>query len=246
MCACRCLDGIAATRRIVAEALPTRVLVLMMFDEDAIVYDAMRAGASGFLLKSAPPAKLGYAVRTVAAGEALLAPTITRRLIQEFVSRPPPGQGRPRATSRSLTERELEALPRIARGLSNGEIAETLVVSPATVKTHVNHTLQKLRPARSGAGRRARRRDGPGPPRGAEHGAGTDPRHYTRLHPPITAPGGPPPPQASTGRPPPLPLPRPLLACSTPWTSAGVGRLLACWSADDRPKTVGSVGASRS
>jgi DNA-binding NarL/FixJ family response regulator len=137
------LDGIAATRRIVAEALPTRVLVLTTFDEDAIVYDAMRAGASGFLLKSAPPARLGDAVRTVAAGEALLAPTITRRLIEEFVSRPPPGQLAPGSLD-SLTERELEVLRLIARGLSNGEIAETLVVSPATVKTHVNHTLQKL------------------------------------------------------------------------------------------------------
>lgn len=137
------MDGIAATREILAEGLPSRVLVLTTFDQDKIVYDAMNAGASGFLLKTAPPAKLADAVRTVAAGDALLAPTITRRLIEEFVRRPPPGQTTPGRLD-ELTERELEVLRLIARGLSNTEIAAALVVSDATVKTHVNHLLQKL------------------------------------------------------------------------------------------------------
>ncbi len=137
------MDGIAATREILAERLPSRVLVLTTFDEDKIVYDAMKAGASGFLLKTAPPAKLTDAVRTVAAGEALLAPTITRRLIEEFVRRPPPGHTEPGQLD-ELTERERAVLQLIARGLSNAEIAAELVVSDATVKTHVNHLLQKL------------------------------------------------------------------------------------------------------
>jgi DNA-binding NarL/FixJ family response regulator len=137
------LDGIAATRQIVAEGLPSRVLVLTTFDEERIVYDAMKAGASGFLLKTAPPTKLTDAVRTIAAGEALLAPAITRRLVEEFVRRPPPGQAVPDQLQ-DLTEREREVLRLIARGLSNAEIAAELVVSEATVKTHVNHVLQKL------------------------------------------------------------------------------------------------------
>jgi DNA-binding NarL/FixJ family response regulator len=137
------LDGIAATRKIVAENLRSRVLVLTTFDEEAVVYDAMKAGASGFLLKTAPPAKLVDAVRTIAAGDALLAPAITRRLIQEFVRRPPPGQVVPRELD-DLTARERDVLLLIARGLSNAEIAVQLVVSEATVKTHVNHILQKL------------------------------------------------------------------------------------------------------
>jgi DNA-binding NarL/FixJ family response regulator len=137
------LDGIAATRKIVAENLRSRVLVLTTFDEEAVVYDAMKAGASGFLLKTAPPAKLVDAVRTIAAGDALLAPAITRRLIQEFVRRPPPGQVVPRELD-DLTARERDVLLPIARGLSNAEIAVQLVVSEATVKTHVNHILQKL------------------------------------------------------------------------------------------------------
>jgi DNA-binding NarL/FixJ family response regulator len=137
------LDGIAATRRVVSEGLATRVLVLTTFDQDDIVYDAMKAGASGFLLKSAPPARLVDAVRIVADGDALLAPSVTRRLIEDFVRRPPPGQERPPAVD-ELTERELEVLRLIARGLSNAEIAARLVVSEATVKTHVNRVFSKL------------------------------------------------------------------------------------------------------
>jgi DNA-binding NarL/FixJ family response regulator len=137
------VDGIAATRQIVAERLADHVLVLTTFDEDRIVYDALRAGASGFLLKTAPPAQLVEAVRTVAAGEALLAPTVTRRLIEDFVRRPPPGDASDERLA-ELTDREREVLALIARGLSNAEIARTLVVSGATVKTHVNRILTKL------------------------------------------------------------------------------------------------------
>jgi DNA-binding NarL/FixJ family response regulator len=138
------LDGIGATRRIVERALSTRVLVLTTFDADEVVYDAMKAGASGFLLKSAPTARLLEGVRTIAAGDSLLEPSITRRLIEDFVRRPPPGQSVP-AEAAELTERELEVLGLIARGLSNNEIAAKLVVSEATVKSHVNRLLSKLR-----------------------------------------------------------------------------------------------------
>ncbi len=138
------LDGITATAEIVAAGLSSRVLVLTTFDEDRIVYDAMRAGASGFLLKTAPPDRLTEAVRTVDSGDALLAPAITRRLIEDFLNRPAPGLAVPEALSQ-LTEREVEVLKLIAAGMSNTEIAASLFVSDATVKTHVNHVLQKLR-----------------------------------------------------------------------------------------------------
>jgi DNA-binding NarL/FixJ family response regulator len=136
------LDGIAATRAVVSEGLAAHVLVLTTFDEDRVVYDALKAGASGFLLKTAPPARLVEAVRVVAAGETLLAPGITRRLIEEYVRRPAPGELDARLAD--LTDRELEVLKLVARGLSNGEIAAALVVSGATVKTHVNRILGKL------------------------------------------------------------------------------------------------------
>ena len=137
------VDGIEATRRIAARGLPSRVLVLTTFDLDDYVYDAMKAGASGFLLKTAPPRQLADAVRTVAAGEALLAPSVTRRLVEQFVRRPPPGARVPHGLE-ELTERELEVLRLIAQARSNAEIADRLVVSEATVKSHVNRILTKL------------------------------------------------------------------------------------------------------
>jgi DNA-binding NarL/FixJ family response regulator len=137
------LDGIAATRTVMRERLARNVLVLTTFDEDRVVYDALKAGASGFLLKTAPPAQLVDAVRTVAAGEALLAPTITRRLVEDFVRRPPPGEVAPERLQ-ALTEREREVLALIAAGRSNPEIAADLFLSGATVKTHVNRILSKL------------------------------------------------------------------------------------------------------
>jgi DNA-binding NarL/FixJ family response regulator len=120
------------------------VLILTTFDLDEYVYEAMKAGASGFLLKDVRPEQLAEAVRVVAGGEALLAPAITRRLVEEFVRRPPPGSGAPAALA-ELTERELEVLKLVAAGLSNAEIAASLFVSEATVKTHVTHILTKLR-----------------------------------------------------------------------------------------------------
>jgi len=136
-------DGIEATRRIVSRGLPTRVLVLTTFDVDEYVYDAMKAGASGFLLKTAPPRQLSDAVRTVAGGDALLAPSVTRRLVEQFVRRPPPGSATPPGLE-ELTERELEVLGLLARARSNAEIAAELFVSEATVKSHVNRILSKL------------------------------------------------------------------------------------------------------
>jgi DNA-binding NarL/FixJ family response regulator len=137
------LDGIEAARRLLVNPDAPRVLVLTTFDTDEYVYEAMKVGASGFLLKAVRPEQLADAVRTVAAGDTLLAPTITRRLIEEFVRGPKPGARAPDQLE-ELTERELEVLKLMARGLSNGQVAETLVVSEATVKTHVTHILRKL------------------------------------------------------------------------------------------------------
>jgi DNA-binding NarL/FixJ family response regulator len=117
--------------------------MLTTFDLDEYVYEAMRAGASGFMLKNAPPDQLASAVRTVASGEALLSPSITRRLIEAYVERPHAGKGTPEQLA-ELTDRELDVLRHIARGLSNAEIAEGLIVSEATVKSHVNRVLSKL------------------------------------------------------------------------------------------------------
>jgi DNA-binding NarL/FixJ family response regulator len=139
------LDGIEATSRIIAAAgdRPVRVLMLTTFDLNEYVYEALRAGASGFLLKDVPPEQLAAGIRVVADGEALLAPSITRRLIQEFAEAapaipvPPPGMD-------ELTARELEVFKLVARGLSNAEIAAELIVSDTTVKTHVARMLMKL------------------------------------------------------------------------------------------------------
>jgi DNA-binding NarL/FixJ family response regulator len=137
------MDGIEATRQICAALPDTRVLMLTTFDLDSYVYSALRAGASGFLLKDTPPADLLSAIRVVAAGESLLAPSVTRRLIAEFTSRAEPARPVARELS-SVTEREREVLALVARGLSNSEIAEHLHVGLATVKTHVSRLLAKL------------------------------------------------------------------------------------------------------
>jgi DNA-binding NarL/FixJ family response regulator len=133
------MDGIAATRELSGR---TRVLVLTTFDLNEYVYEALRAGASGFLLKDAPAAQLVDGIRVVAAGESLLAPSITRRLIEEFVKRPQPRDAA--VALDELTARELDVLKLLARGHSNAEIAKELFLGEATVKTHVAHVLQKL------------------------------------------------------------------------------------------------------
>ena len=138
------LDGIAATRQLAAEGeAGPRVLVLTTFDLDEYVYDALAAGASGFLLKDVTAERLFEAVRVVAAGEALLAPAVTRRLIAEFARLRPHPPARPERL-RDLTPRETEVLRLVAEGLSNAEIAERLVVTKETVKTHVSRVLAKL------------------------------------------------------------------------------------------------------
>jgi DNA-binding NarL/FixJ family response regulator len=139
------LDGIEATRRIVADdrCAGVRVLVLTTFDVDEHVYDALHAGASGFLLKDATPEELVAAVRTVASGEALLAPRVTSRLVRQFV-RQAPSRSVPADRLAVLTEREREVLVLVAQGLTNNEIADRLVLSPATSKTHVSRILTKL------------------------------------------------------------------------------------------------------
>jgi DNA-binding NarL/FixJ family response regulator len=135
------LDGLAATRRLAELGVPSRVLVLTTFDLDEYVFQALRAGASGFLLKDATAEELVTAVRTLAAGEALLDPAVTRRVIDAFAQVPQP---RPDAKLAQLTEREVQVLRLVARGLTNAEIASELVVSDATAKTHVSNVLLKL------------------------------------------------------------------------------------------------------
>jgi DNA-binding NarL/FixJ family response regulator len=139
------LDGIAATRQIAAdpETAYVRVLILTTFDLDEYVYTALRSGAAGFLLKDTPPADLLTAIRTVAAGDALLAPSVTRRLIEEFLRRPEAAR-QPANRLDGVTQREIEVLTLIGQGLSNTEIADALTLSAATVKTHVGRLLMKL------------------------------------------------------------------------------------------------------
>jgi DNA-binding NarL/FixJ family response regulator len=135
------LDGLEATRRILAADDSARILILTTFDLDEYVYEALRAGASGFVLKDEPPEQLLDAIRTVAGGQALLSPAVTKRVIEKFTRMPhraPPG------ALEDLTERELDVFRLIARGLSNAEIGQELFISETTVKTHITHILQKL------------------------------------------------------------------------------------------------------
>jgi DNA-binding NarL/FixJ family response regulator len=135
------LDGLEATRRILADDATARILILTTFDLDEYVYEALRIGASGFVLKDDPPEQLLAAIRTVAGGDALLSPSITKRVIERFTRIPRPT---PAPRLAELTERELEVFRLIARGLSNAEIAAKLYISDTTVKTHITHILQKL------------------------------------------------------------------------------------------------------
>jgi DNA-binding NarL/FixJ family response regulator len=140
------LDGVEATRLLATRghAAATKVLILTTFDADEYVVEALRAGASGFLLKDAPPQQLIDAIRVIAAGDALLAPSVTRRLLDRFATRLPASQRPKLEALRELTDREVEVLALIARGMSNSEIADRLSLSEATVKTHVSHILDKL------------------------------------------------------------------------------------------------------
>jgi DNA-binding NarL/FixJ family response regulator len=135
------LDGLQATRRILAADDTTRILVLTTFDLDEYVYEALRAGASGFVLKDDPPEQLLAAIRTVAGGDALLSPSVTKRVINQFTRIPRPA---PPRELEDLTERELDVFRLVARGLSNAEIGRELYISETTVKTHITHLLQKL------------------------------------------------------------------------------------------------------
>lgn len=137
------VDGLEGTRRVLAARPECRVLMLTMFDLDEYVFAALKAGASGFLLKTTAPAELAAAVRACHSGELLFAPAITRRLVEAYVSRPPPRDGVPEQLA-ELTERELDVLRAVARGLSNAEVAAELYLGEATVKTHVTRILSKL------------------------------------------------------------------------------------------------------
>jgi len=137
------VDGIEATRRIARDHPGTRVLILTTYDHEEYVYETLRAGAAGFLLKTTPPDQLVSGIEIVAAGEALLSPSVTRKLIEAHVRRPAPHHGVPPALS-ELTDREREVLVQIARGRSNDEIAEQLFIGEATVKTHINRIFAKL------------------------------------------------------------------------------------------------------
>jgi DNA-binding NarL/FixJ family response regulator len=137
------MDGLEATRRLMTTQNPPRVLMLTTFDLDEYVYDALRAGASGFLLKDVRPEQLAEAVRAVAAGDTLLAPAITRRLVEQYLRRPPPGARTPLGLG-ELTDRELDVLRLVARGKSNQQIADTLFLGESTVKTHLTHLFAKL------------------------------------------------------------------------------------------------------
>jgi DNA-binding NarL/FixJ family response regulator len=140
----KAMDGLQATKKILSRSgRPPRVVMLTTFDYDEYVYEALKAGASAFLLKDSPPEQLSNAVRVVAAGDALLHPSITRRLIEDFTRRPAPRSGIPPQFA-ELSARELEVMACVARGLSNREVASTLHLSEATVKTHVAHILTKL------------------------------------------------------------------------------------------------------